>query len=681
MKKKMSLSIRFQMIIGFVIPIIFIVLVGSVSYRQASKSLVTNYTNSSMNTLQMTITTLDISLKNVQNNLAELSQDSTVKAYALGGYIGQSSAETSARSTISNNLSVKQTATDMIHGIHLITVEDEQLITTQNLGSTGNESFINEMIQSEDAYLLENDGIVWGSSHQYLNDELKTTEDEYILFCSRAISSGNLRAVIVIDISSQKMQEILDELDFGKGSQVSFITQDGKEIRSGDITDIVGQKFFTDNKDVMDEKGFEDYVSYNGKQYYFMMKKCSVANGYVCAMVPAKTITSGSDNIRNITILLVLLACVVAVLISTFLISKISKNISKSVKRLDRVAQGELIHDSGDMNFEGNEFGKLQNAIYITVDRMRGLINTVKTMINDVSETGEQVSTSSQNVGVVVDEVNTKISQIHENIQNEDMEIASCNRLMEALSDNIKDVSSNICEITQAIEKSEEIIYGGMQAVNDMSKQSNDTSEATDAVVEQVLSLGGKMEEISHFVEVIESVAEETNLLSLNASIEAARAGENGRGFSVVAEEIRKLADNSSATAKTIQDVISEVRVYTEKAVEKAKAAEKIVLHQVGSVKNTEDAFAHINSFMAQLSSQMESLTNDVQEMNNKRHETVKAVKRIGELSEDAISSAEAVNKSLEQQTYFTDVLEQEADKLGENMKKLEEAIEYFKLI
>lgn len=143
-----------------------------------------------------------------------------------------------------------------------------------------------------------------------------------------------------------------------------------------------------------------------------MMKKCSVANGYVYAMVPAKTITFGSDNIRSITILLVLLVCVVAVIISIF------------------------------------EFGKLQNAIYITVDWMKGLINTVKTMINAVSEAGEQVSTSSQNVGMVVDEVNTKIGQIHENIQNENMEIASCNRPMEDHSDNIKDVVEQVLSLS-----------------------------------------------------------------------------------------------------------------------------------------------------------------------------------------------------------------------------------------
>lgn len=680
MKKKFGIPIRIQLIVGFMIPILFIVLVGSISYNQASASLVANYTSSSMNTLRMTTTSLDDSLKNVQNDLTELSQDASVKSYALGGYVDQSALQSSTRSTISTNISVKQTATRMIHNIHIITVADEQLLSTQTLDASGDGGFIDDVKTSEDGYLVEEKGIVWGSYHPYLNTRLKTEESDYVLFCSRTVASGSLKGLIVIDVSAQAIQNLLDELDFGEGSQISFVTAEGKEIRNGEVADIAAQDFFLNNKENIGEEGFSGYVTYNGQQYFFMMNACTIAEAYVCAMVPVAVITAGSASIRSVTIMLVLIACVLALLVGTVLIRKISKSITGSVKRLDKVSQGELIQDQGDWKREHNEFGKLQDAIYMTVDRMRTLVETVKDMIGQVSDTGDQVNESSRNVGIAVGDMNAKIDQIHSTIQKEDQEIASCNQLMEELSGDIKHVSQNIMEIIEAIEQSEVIISGGMDAVNAMTKQSKDTSDVTDEVAEQVMQLGEKMEEISHFVEIIESIAEETNLLSLNASIEAARAGENGRGFSVVAEEIRKLADNSSATAKTIQEVISEVRGYTAGAVQKARTAEDIVSLQVESVSNTEMAFQHINSFMVQLAAQMDSLTQDIEKMNRNRHEAVKAVKRIGDLSEDTIFSANSVNDSLEQQISCTEILEKEASNLEENMKKLELAVASFKL-
>lgn len=680
MKKKFGISIRIQLLAGFLIPIIFIVLVGSTSYKQASQSLVSNYTTSSLNTLRMTVTSLDDSLKNVQNNLAELSQDANVKSYALGGLVNNASSQSAIRNTINSNIMVKQTATKMIYSINIITVDDEQFLTTQTLDAAGDESFLTELSTSEDAYLLAEKGIVWGNSHPYLCSKLKTEETDYPLFCSRTINSGSLAALVVIDVSSKAIQNLLDELDFGEGSQVSFVSGN-KEIRNGELADIASQDFFLNNIEAIDEEnGFSTYVTYNGKQYFFMMDKCSIADGYVCAMVPQSVITAGSDSIRSMTLMLVILASIIALLVGTLLTRKIGRNIKGSVKRLDRVSQGELIHDQNDLKRESNEFGKLQDAIYETVDRMRGLVETVKDMIGEVSKTGERVNESSRDVGFAVDDMNEKIDQIHENIRHEDEEIDSCNNLMDELSSDIKHVSENVLQIMEEIEQSEVIISSGMEAVNAMTKQSRETSQATDAVAFQVNKLGDKIEEIAHFVEIIEAIAEETNLLSLNASIEAARAGENGRGFSVVAEEIRKLADNSSVTAKTIQEVISEVRGFSENAVDKAKVAEEIVSHQVESAANTEQAFNHISSFMSALTERIDTLTAEIDEMNKTRHEAVKAVKRIGDLSNDTIVSANSVNDSLEKQISCTEEMEREAGKLEENMRKLEDAVASFKL-
>ncbi len=679
MQGKLGVSIRVQLIIGFLIPVLFIVMVGSISYLKASEALVENYRTSSFNALEMTVTSLDDNLKVIQSNVSELTQDATARSYALGGFVSDAFKEDAAKKSISTSMLVKQTTNSMIHNMFIIPVSEESIVTTKTLSAANMDSFIEEMSESEDAWLLEDGMIHWSTYHPFLDTQFDNTTDEYAMFCSQVVSSGDVKGVVVADISTDAIRGLLGKLNFGEGSQVSFITAEGREISNTEVVNIGELAFFREHRELSDE-GLAEYIDYQGKSYYLMMFQTNIAGGYVCAMVPQSTITAGSKSIRDITILLVVLASIVALVISTRMIRKISGNIQGSVVRLDRVSQGELILDETAPVKTKNEFGKLHAAIYTTVRKVRGLVETVKDMIERVSDTGKRVSASSTHVGTIVEDMEERIETIHATIQKEDQEIASCNEQMEDLSKDIKAVSGQIMEMLNEIEQSEKMIASGIDAVNAMTERSGQTKNATDDVQEQVNLLGNKIEDIARFVEKIQSIAEETNLLSLNASIEAARAGENGKGFSVVAEEIRKLADSSAETAQTIQSVISEVRSYSVSATQKAHAAENIVAHQVESAFDTKEAFNGIDTFMRDITIRMNGLTNGIEEMNEKRHNALGSIKKLGELSEDTVQSANQVTESLKVQVESTKEMENEARKLKENMKLLEESVASFKL-
>lgn len=672
-------SIRLQLMAGFLVPVFFIVLVGSISYLQASDGLVQNYTASSLNALRMTVNSLDESMRTIQSNVTELSQDSTIMSYSLGGLKNDTSKSEEAKKKIQNSLVVKETVSSMIGNIHIIPVEDVDLLTTKRLDTTEMASFIDEVSTSEDAWMMENGALKWYTNHPFLDAQMGGAHDEYAFFCSQMFNSGNLKGLVVIDVSQQSIVDLLGALDFGADSQVSFITTEGKEITDGGTISISNLPVFQEKKENADD-GVSEYIRYEGQKYFFMMEKSQITDGYVCAMVPEAMITASSKSIRNITIILVLIACGIAMLISGYMVRTISLNIKRSVKRLDKVSQGELLQEESGKRLPHNEFGKLHAAIYTTIERMRKLVEAVKEMIELVSDSGRRVSASSSNVSRVVGEVGSQIEEIRENIKQEDEEILQCSNQMESLSVKIEQVSGNVLEIIQQIENSEQIISNGMQAVDSMTAQSSETCSVTEEVQEQVGLLGNKIEDIAHFVEIIQSIAEETNLLSLNASIEAARAGENGRGFSVVAEEIRKLADNSSETAKTIQQVIEEVRHYSIRAIDKTHSAESIVSEQVKSVCNTADIFRSIDQFMNHLTEQMNLLTADVEAMNDKRFSAMSAMQNISRLSEGTVHSAEQMTEALEIQITSSEEMEQEATRLKENMKKLEEAVASFKL-
>lgn len=677
-KKQLGLSIRVQLIIGFMLPIAFIITVGVASYTKASSGLTENYEGSTRTAVEMTVATLEESMKNIRTTTQELAQDKTVMMYSLGG-CKDSSAEGTARTTIRNNVNVKANASDMVEAIHIIPIDDLQVITSKRMSSDIISSFIEELSGSEDEGMLQGAFIQWGSAHPAVDPFMETESEDYILYCSQNFSTGSRKGLVIIDVSRESVMNVLEQLNLGEDAQVSFITAEGVEMKVGGEIPIVETDFFSEGKEA--DGMVSKYVKYDGKQYYFMMCKSETTGAYVTAMVPKSVITASTRDIRQITVWLVLAACIVALFISYVIITNITKNIRGSVLKLDKVSRGELLEESGNTKNAHNEFGKLHGAISNTVSRIRELVLTVKKMIGAVSVSSERVSDSSKNVGNMVTDMSAQVEEILSTIQQEDQEIANCNDQMEELSVNIKTVSGSIMSTIEEVGSSKQVITEGIQAVEDMTRQSKETSVATDEVQQHVTQLSGKLNDITKAVESIQEIASQTNLLSLNASIEAARAGEHGRGFSVVAEEIRKLADSSAEMANSIQKVIGEVKEYSESAISKVHKAESIVEMQEKSVDNTAAAFRSINEFMEKLVDNMEQVSEDVEEMNQKRKGTLHSIHVISRLSEGTVQSANVVGESLKQQVESTATLEEEAGNLGENMKELEIAISSFKLL
>ena len=668
---KLKLSIRTQLIMGFAIPIVFMILIGWISYVKSYNGLTQNYESSAYTAVEMTMSSLDASMQTVNSVTMELAQDNTVNAYALGGYDTSSSKKKLAENTIRDNLNVKETSSKLLCGIEIIPISGSDVITTRTLSSASINSFIDTLADSEDAGMLADSFVHWGSSHPCVDQYMEINADEYILYCSRAFKSGDRQGLVVMDVSYEGVKNLLEGLTFGDDSLVSFVTADGRSINLGNEID---------TSSVGEDVESNTYVNIGGKSYFYMTADSDVTGGKLKVFVPKSYITSGTKAIRNITVSLVLIACLVAVGLGAIITMGITKNIQKNVAKLNKVSEGELIALIDKDNASHNEFGKLHKALGNTINKMRDLILTVARMKDEVLASGVKVKTSSDELNSMIESVSVKMEEINDIVGNQNDEITGCNEQMEQLSVRIKSVSTSLMDTIEQVENSKERIDDGMQTVEQMVHQSEDTAAATKEVREHVEKLGLKLEQISKCVNMIQDIAEQTNLLSLNASIEAARAGEQGRGFSVVAEEIRKLADNSGSTATEIHKMIEEVSTYSTNAVDKVLTATSISENQVESAQRTIEAFNSINEVMEKLLGNMQTVSGEVEEMNGSRHQVLKEVHAISESSENTVRSTEEVNRVLEKQQESAALLQTETERLRDNMEQLQAAIATFKL-
>lgn len=676
MKIRSIFSIRNQLIVGFMVPVIFVVIVGVFSYVKSAEGLNSSYEDSTRKAIDMAINYLDLGFKSIESDSLQILVDQRLEHYVAGDYLSDPATANDVYTNNQNMISVKQTSNDFIDTLHIISNEKVKMITTYDKMRNG---FYEKFLTSDEGKALRatEDGICWIGSHPLVDEELMLTYDQYGISYIRDFF--NQKGCIVVDVKSERILNILQGLKLSDDSIGAFITTDGRELSVGvDPEAPINTQEFYQRCLNSEDPASAQYVNYEGKQYLFMYGKSEVTGAVVCTLVPRSTVVSNANQIKNITLILVILACTVAIGVGMWISLGFSSSIKKILRKLELISRGDLTAKIEVK--KKNEFGMLADNIMETISNMRGLIEKVEGISNTVHASAEEVKQSSiamsdysTDIYKALDEIDNGVSQQAEDSQN-------CLSQMDKLSGKIKEVNNYVNTMEGSADKTKDMIRQGIETMHGLVDKTESSTQITSQVKKDILELEHQSALIENFVSIINEIAGQTNLLSLNASIEAARAGDAGRGFTVVVEEIKKLANASLNAANEIQKIVDKIKIQTLNTVSNAKEAQNIVGMQADMVNQTISVFNTMNGVVEQLLIDLKQVGEQVEETNSQREGTLEAIESISAVAAQTAASSNAVTNTISTQLEYVEKLKDASIEMEGKTTELDEAVHKFQI-
>jgi len=486
--------------------------------------------------------------------------------------------------------------------------------------------------------------------------------------------------VVAIDFDISKLSSRLMAKDKELGYMNAVVTNGGNVILHTD-TNLIG-------KNVKDQEFFQKWLSgpesgvfgytYNNAKRITAYKR--LPNGWIYATLVLeknlmKDVNTATLIIGSITAIAIGLGVLFALFIArTFVV----KPLNDLVASADKISSGDLTttvsYDSRD------EIGRLAAAISKMVTALRQIAVQIETDSKNVKQEAEQVASVSEETSATIEELTAQVDNVNTNVNNASAAIEEMTSGIEEVAASAQNVANASQKLSEEAQKVSHLANEGQKAIFSIAEVIVQTREKSDATFQIVEKLSENAKNIGEIVDTINSIAEQTNLLALNAAIEAARAGEAGRGFAVVADEIRKLAEESKQATQNIANILRGIVDNSMKASEATKETVEIVNKAYSESDLVKSQFEQILQSIVKMSQMTENLAASAQEQSAAAEEMSSAMDSASKSMVSVVEQMNEVTAAIKQQADAITNVARTAKNLDDIAEKLVEAVRRFKI-
>lgn len=389
-------------------------------------------------------------------------------------------------------------------------------------------------------------------------------------------------------------------------------------------------------------------------------------------------VEEAAKPVFNTAIIVFSVTLIVAGTLIFFIVRSISKRLSNLARFSKKVSEGDL-RDKLQIQSD-DEIGQVGKGFNTMIDSLRSLIGAVQTSVENVASSSEELTASAGQTSKATEHITLAIEQFSSGneSQNDKVELSSVE--LEEMNRGLQHMNESAESITASSIKSTDIAGEGGQLVEKTASQMNVIDQSVKKAENVISALESKSKDITQILGVINGIADQTNLLALNAAIEAARAGESGRGFSVVAEEVRKLAVQSANSAKEIENLIKEIVQDIDVSQEVFTAVNREVQSGLSFTEQTKVSFHNIFDMTKEISNQLQTMNQTVVQLSKGSAHVSEAVREIADVSRESSANIQDIAASAEEQLASMEEISSSSATLSSMAEELRDLISKFKV-
>lgn len=488
------------------------------------------------------------------------------------------------------------------------------------------------------------------------------------------VTSSKVVAVLLVEIPTDALGKQLGKIDMGSGGSVRIVGGSGRVVYSADAAQI-GQPSDVQLGEGDSAKG-SGSVQQDGYQLSYY--KSPVTGWINLGVMPVAELAKDSKVIFQITILMSILAAVAASLVGYMIVRNIARPLVRLRNLMQQGAQGDLrvrsrLKSRDEIGQLGESFDTMMLQITELVQQTRQSANQVLETASELSQASRTTAVSAKEIAVATEEISQGAGGLaNEAERGNDLTLTNADRLR-----NVIDANREMGEVASGIRESSE---HGTEYISELISKTGDTERMMRSMEEKVGKLKDSTDSIRRIVDLLGNVTKQTNILSLNATIEAARSGAAGKGFMVVADEIRSLADQSKESIGVVGDITEGIQKEIDETVGVLSAAYPIFQQQIDSMKEAAAIFRQVQGHVGEFIEKLGRVSDSMRELDETQGILSDSMSNVSAVAQQSLATSEQVASLSQEQLNISERLVQHVEKLERLSDSLQGSLTRFQI-
>ncbi|MES1035828.1 methyl-accepting chemotaxis protein [Bacillus pumilus] len=385
-----------------------------------------------------------------------------------------------------------------------------------------------------------------------------------------------------------------------------------------------------------------------------------------------------AQPVWNSAIILLISSFILGGIAIFFIVRSITIGLRKLVDFSEKVSEGDLTETLETKSKD--EIGDLTRSFSKMSESLRDVIRAVQQSVDNVASASEELTASASQTSQATEHITMSIEQFSNGNEAQNEKVESSTNQLVAMNEGLQGMSQTSSEVASVSLQSTEAAGQGGRIVESTASQMKHIDTSVQEAEQVMKQLEYKSKDITSILNVINGIADQTNLLALNAAIEAARAGESGRGFSVVAEEVRKLAVQSADSAKEIEKLIQEIVLEIAKSQDMFKTVNREVHAGLGMTEEAKESFQNIYEAAEGMSKKLTQLNDTAIDLSSGSKLVSQAMQEMRQVSRESAANIQDIAASAEEQLASMEEISSSSVTLANMAEELKELTSQFKI-